>query len=312
MRRYSLFLFCTILPLLLSSTGLTQSINASGFHQTMWNSPERCKLCHRTSSSKSFAFRQIASLSELCLSCHGNGTGANTDVEHGLFEGSGDAFGNDALGILNGGAFKSMLQGSSNVQASSSHRLGINTATPGNNATNKKMRLSCISCHDPHVNQNYRWQRTASGNAKVLSNEDKFATKAYKSSFTSPKYRSGQTQVCVGCHDAYDAQSMPVGQQIRSFDAGDGRGFLTRHHHPIQVPLSSYAPKLLSSTLPLDQSRGFNVDNGPDDQLQCLTCHRAHGTISVMSGFAASVEPAKSSSLLRLDNRDVCQDCHKL
>lgn len=302
-------LFLLMLPVFLTTA--VQSTSAADFHKNIWGSTDRCRLCHRALDGKSFAFRQTASLSELCLSCHGNGTGAYTDVQHGLFTGPGDAFGNGALQILNGGGFKSILQGSSNALVSSSHDLGVNVPILGTSINAKKMHLSCVSCHDAHANQNYRWQ-IASGNAKVASNEDKFATKSYKPSFTSPRYRNGQTQACLICHDAYGGQMPQAGQQAPAFDAGDGKGILPRYHHPVQIPLSSYTPSPLSSSLPLDQPQGFSISNKPEDEIQCLTCHRAHGTESVMRGFAAFVNPGKSSSLLRLDNRDVCQECHKL
>jgi hypothetical protein len=61
-----------------------------------------------------------------------------------------------------------------------------------------------------------------------------------------------------------------------------------------------------------------------EDALDCLTCHRAHGTAARMSGFAASasnvspaagtatggVPPTGDGALLRADDRGVCERCH--
>lgn len=79
-----------------------------------------------------------------------------------------------------------------------------------------------------------------------------------------------------------------------------------------------------------------SVESGPlaegaqvsdeSDYIGCLTCHRAHGTSARMSGYANAsdpfkprpdnnpngrgVPPSNDSSLLRADNRGVCERCH--
>ena len=66
-------------------------------------------------------------------------------------------------------------------------------------------------------------------------------------------------------------------------------------------------------TLPLGES-------GVNDTVVCSTCHLAHGTATAMTGFAdpafdpdgpTGPIPAGDSSLLRLDNRGVCEVCHQ-
>lgn len=61
-----------------------------------------------------------------------------------------------------------------------------------------------------------------------------------------------------------------------------------------------------------------------DDAVDCLTCHRAHGTDTIMTGYANSasnahpakdtgiggVQPTNDSALLRANNRGVCERCH--
>ena len=67
-------------------------------------------------------------------------------------------------------------------------------------------------------------------------------------------------------------------------------------------------------TLPL-------AETGVSDRVVCMTCHRPHGTAAAMTGFADPAYdppgtlgpiPAGDSSLLRLDNRGVCQVCHQV
>ncbi len=79
-------------------------------------------------------------------------------------------------------------------------------------------------------------------------------------------------------------------------------------------------------------TNGYFGANTLEDWIECLTCHRAHGTDATMSGFAGAtlmpaqiegfntlipnpgtddgVPPTGDSALLRADNRGVCERCH--
>ena len=65
--------------------------------------------------------------------------------------------------------------------------------------------------------------------------------------------------------------------------------------------------------------------NEDTDWIECLTCHRAHGTSVTMTGWAdeladdpndeipsfiAQSGTGEPSALLRLENRGVCEVCH--
>ncbi len=104
------------------------------------------------------------------------------------------------------------------------------------------------------------------------------------------------------------AHSNPRQDPSGTYDAGDGQGSLVRYRHKMNVPIigGSYS---LTTTLPLEDPTG----DGPsaDDELFCLTCHLAHGSPATAAGYAANVAPANDSVLLRIDNRGVCQNCHK-
>lgn len=77
------------------------------------------------------------------------------------------------------------------------------------------------------------------------------------------------------------------------------------------------------------EGRGNAQANNLSDYIGCLTCHRAHGTNVTMSGYANSkfttkpapdsggttattqgVQPTMDSTLLRANNRGVCERCH--
>lgn len=109
-----------------------------------------------------------------------------------------------------------------------------------------------------------------------------------------------------------------------------------RHRHAINVPLDFFSGdrdlNIANLSLPvayLDNATG-TVEG--EDWMECLTCHRAHGTDRTMTGYAntnwvinpvtgkpepgepdlgsGGVAPANSSALLRMNNRGVCEDCH--
>jgi hypothetical protein len=121
-----------------------------------------------------------------------------------------------------------------------------------------------------------------------------------------------------------------------TFSVGDGSGLARRHQHPINVELSAYngpdksSMIITDSVLPL--AHGIDEQgspaNGDSDWIECLTCHRAHGTAASMTGYASKAgaalvidldgvarnlfptNAAVPSALLRYDNRGVCERCH--
>ncbi len=181
---------------------------------------------------------------------------------------------------------------------------------------------------------------------------------AYVPNYTTPMYAKGYNMAagtqndlkgmsgwCSGCHSTYIGDSTQtftnsagvVYQSLAStYNAGDSAGgaavgYLLRHRHPINVSLSTYNGPDKSSMIVTDQVLPVANDLGEahvagkpvtsdSDWVECLTCHRAHGTISAMSGYA--VDPVDSddplptfvsatpSALLRMDNRGVCEACH--
>lgn len=167
----------------------------------------------------------------------------------------------------------------------------------------------------------------------------------------------------TGCTRGYNntiPQSHNVGDAVYvAYDAGDGLGYVARHRHPINKPMSAflgpraltYDPFVFAANYPggttfvdLPLAHDPTQESGPyasgsqtydeDDWIECLTCHRAHGTDAQMTGYAnaglssqafpggwgnwlvpnpsiqTGVEPARSSALLRADNRGVCERCH--
>lgn len=158
---------------------------------------------------------------------------------------------------------------------------------------------------------------------------------------------------CSSCHTGYRQTSAAatVTANFGIYEAnpvtGVQVGATPRHFHPTDVTLENgYGPtRSLPATVgndpywvPLETAQGGSGDYWKN-YMGCLTCHRAHGSSAVMTGWAAShletntagywapvqdgvpgVAPAKettggspavgSSGLLRTNNRGVCERCH--
>jgi hypothetical protein len=140
----------------------------------------------------------------------------------------------------------------------------------------------------------------------------------------------GMSGWCAGCHATYNGRN---GSEDSTYNAGDGGGLKKRHRHPMNVPLSNYhgpdwqSMIVTDNPLPLDHDlgEGPSAANTDSDWLECLTCHRAHGTAASMVGWADeyAADPSDDiadfvsrsgsgdpSALLRLNNRGVCEVCH--
>jgi cytochrome c553 len=154
----------------------------------------------------------------------------------------------------------------------------------------------------------------------------------------SPQFKSISTW-CSACHSQYDnkASSYNYGNLSGSYAVGMG-GNAPRHRHPVNITLAAgvgsgrslVAEVKLDSKLPLEARPNSPLAQGSwdtSDYLGCLTCHRAHGSESTMTGFAdaslnasgypvinspkkGGVNPNFTSALLRADNRGVCERCH--
>lgn len=158
---------------------------------------------------------------------------------------------------------------------------------------------------------------------------------------TFPDTDKGISGWCGACHIQYMQRSgavldtdpdpdveVLVADADLGYDANDGFGAVTRHRHPVNVELSAYlgARPLIIATnpLPLAHEPADAATQDDTDWLDCLTCHRAHGSNTTMTGYAniadvtdpqpdsgtGGVPPTGSNALLRLNERAVCENCH--
>jgi hypothetical protein len=190
--------------------------------------------------------------------------------------------------------------------------------------------------------------------------------------YTSPQYaqNSGRAMSawCSACHTAYSQPDSVAGQPYdykgyESVLGADGVSIVTsvgpreRHRHLVDVPLSIGQGAGRGLTVALVDDPGLPLEMGVGllaagadhtsakvwdsrGNVSCLTCHRAHGSESTMSGWAVAklattpvgpgpikvtpgvtttaatfanplgVAPNYSQAILRYDNRGVCEKCH--
>jgi predicted CXXCH cytochrome family protein len=143
------------------------------------------------------------------------------------------------------------------------------------------MTLTCLSCHDPHGGPGFRNLRTDPGGTGT-PNVTVTATQRVKPDGTNPAevyaagnvvYKSGLAAWCGSCHGEFHGRSPQ--------EEGAGRPWL---RHPQDQALS--ASTFVDYTYWLGevpnrirvQSPDDDVVPSADDQVFCLSCHKAHGS----------------------------------
>jgi predicted CXXCH cytochrome family protein len=277
---------------------------------------DSCAGCHRLHTAEAPRLLKDPQTT-LCYTCHGSSaTGANTDVQGGVgYSGKGRSGGK--AGALRGGGFSYALIDSSGASgqqgeppnpggtvpvlgsaaaASSSHSVDSSEHTAWGNGPisatveyGKSLSLRCGSCHDPHGNGNYRTLRAipresgaGTGVAIPDASEKVYTTENYwqVGDPNAAGFIENISAWCATCHTRYLSAT--------SFaDSGDAV-FSKRHR----------------------------TDQAAQGSANCIQCHVAHGSNASSepsSGGVHSLEgvPAASGYLLRIDDRGVCQMCHK-
>lgn len=187
------------------------------------------------------------------------------------------------------------------------------------------------------------WLLHEPGASQVSTYTPDYTTPAYAKApdfdgDTFPDTDKGMSGWCSACHIQYifpsgaSTDTVPpytAYDPAAGYDMLDGWGAAVRHRHPVNVPLANFAgPRsLIVTTNPLPLAHDDAADAATQDitdWIDCLTCHRAHGSSAVMTGYAnvadstdpqpnsgtGGVPPTGDNALLRLDNRAVCENCH--
>lgn len=285
----------------------------NGPHGGYTATTDACAGCHRAHTAAA-ARLLVNSVPGLCVSCHGaSGTGADTNVEDGIYLDRDAVTESPAEGIatrgLKGGGFVNALIDTdwdlavASAAVTSRHTYDGTSGTMwGNGAINSgagklNVALTCTSCHDPHGNASttngptYRLLRSVpidSGAGSGVDVTDE-SSKTYTVSngdnqYFGENYGSRGAQLSNWCAQCHTRHAAPSGSGHT--DSGD----------------AIYAYRHMTT--------GATVG--------CVSCHVAHGTPATMGAYSAAVpwpdgtNPSgnERSSLLRVDNRGVCQLCH--
>jgi len=321
MKKY-LWLMALVVVLALGTASLVSA--DGGPHGGYTATTDACAGCHRAHTAPN-ARLLVQTSYNLCMTCHGSaGSGANTNVDDGIYLATRDdapggadenvGFANFTDGNLLGGGF-SLYKG---VAITSSHdptgtedmSWGYGVAR-GTTAALAGSNLSCASCHDPHGSSNYRiMKETINGVAVSVAQVDELAK-----DYDTENWGTGMSEVCAACHDDYHQTAADQGSTL------DGATYT--HRVDMQWD-AQYAGAVNPETTGMG---GFTVPLALTDDVAvgdgvvvCQTCHLPHGTSAAMSGFAAGAYdpagalgpiPSVDSALLRLDNRGTCEVCHQ-
>lgn len=350
--RLRILLILGLLVLLGWPTHLAWADN--GPHGGYTPTTDACAGCHRAHTAPA-ARLLVDTVPNLCLSCHGStSTGADTNVADGVYverDGTAEAPVEGAVnrGLKAGGFVNALMDTDFNGAAASTpvtsfHINDGSTDTAwGNGAIGSGpglagFSLSCTSCHDPHGGAGtsggatYRILRATPLNsgAAVGVNVTDEASKIYTVADANNQYFgqgypviAGNTRVemdiqgretsnwCAQCHTRYLAASMSA-----TTDSGD-TDFAYRH----MAGDSPHGSFCTNCHIDFNTPPTLKTTVGPEwhHNVECMTCHVAHGTSASATGYAGTVQwpdgattPSGNarSSLLRGDDRGVCQRCH--
>ena len=279
-------IFFVIIPLLAIVRVSVVSANGGPHDGTIADSTN-CALCHRSNTISDVQQMPMQEVTTLCLSCHGTGLGANTNVVDGIYIAGNDNHRYDE-GVINtpdgapllGGGFVTYL----GKPVSSSHgTFNENSSTRGNITAHS---INCISCHNPHGSANYRGLREhINGHMVAVAQVDEGLQKDYD----TENWGQDVDSLCIACHDGYDSDS--------------NRAIPNRHTHRVGMSYSDGHNKN-PETIGYKNYHLPLAESGAGDVVVCMTCHLPHGTSATMSN-------GNDSNLLRLDNSGVCQVCHQ-
>jgi len=142
------------------------------------------------------------------------------------------------------------------------------------------MTLTCVSCHDPHGSPSYRNLRLdplgVGANLPVAVTESILPDgsnpdKVYAAS--NLVYRAGMSAWCGACHGKFHGRTPS--------EEGAGSPWL-RHPQDQTIAVSSHADYTswsgaVANRVPVQSPNDTSIPSS-DDQVFCLSCHKAHGS----------------------------------
>jgi len=192
---------------------------------------------------------------------------------------------------------------SGGVASGNAHNLGMPSSEipPGGD---NSVLLTCTTCHAPHGNSNYRnLQHNPVGSANV-PDVTVVVNQIVKANGSNPNtvyipanlvYKSGISQWCGACHSVFFGKSADK--------EGSASPWL-RHPSDQTISTSKHVDDQhwsgsIMNRVPIQSPNDDTIPSG-DDQVFCLSCHKAHGS-------------AKPFGLIYADGATLtstCQQCH--
>lgn len=213
---------------------------------------------------------------ELCLSCHDGSDPNAPDVIAPVSYVAESAAG----AFPNGGG----------VPTNTAHHLANPSAEVPPGGT-QAMVLVCTTCHDPHGNENYRNLRPDPSNTNqspaiisvVQTNVPNGVNPAQVYTPQNVLYKSGVSRWCGTCHGASTPGHHPTGVDIWTAKFAKYAAWAATKLP--RVPVSNPADAVIPST---------------DDTVECISCHKAHGSNNPNAQIWADSATLTST----------CQECH--
>ena len=319
--------------------------DASTYHSNYTNTTRACAGCHRAHTGSGTMLIKSDTIYGLCTSCHGSNSGL--DVVDGV-EWQTDPTTHAKLpdlppvgGTKGGGFVNSYMKtaltttGPNGVLApsTSAHKVegmtgytgdtvwGIGAIGSGPGST---FTLQCTTCHDPHGKSGADADGNAIPTYRLLRSNVAAKLPAASGVVTVPEDSATEHDYLV------DSTTQVYYGQTYTTDLRKLSDWCATCHNRIHTDDASSDPATSASGDAIYKFRhattGTSVENNfgtptkwPSGSPACLTCHTAHGSSAAMTRQAAQVpQPGTAegggtyldSSLLRVDNRGVCELCH--
>ena len=316
MKRYAIIVLA-VLGLVLLTGGVALAATY-GPHGNYTADTAACGQCHNTHAAAGKNLIQYLAagtendIYRTCTYCHKNGGQSKYDVVNGAIVATGATYASSGGGfsqeVVTEGATPAYTAISSkhNVEGNAGNGDPATLWAPGySTATADYVALSCASCHNPHG------QGT---NSRAIRSPILGDTIAFSLAVTSEladeaiQYTGGVNDFCGACHKDYKQTAAGSGD----IDSGT---YSTYKRHRVGMDPSAYSGTNPSSwtAIALSQpSDTMPLQSGTPNTVVCLTCHKAHGTAktNTVTFNRSDDSTSNSSTLLRLNNRGVCEACH--
>jgi len=289
---------------------------------------DSCAGCHRTHTGSGAGLLKTTSSYNLCMACHGvTSGGANTDVRDGVY-----VTGNAPLksgGFVNAKMNTALGASAAAAVATSKHSVnGMPGYVPGtiwglgaiNSGAGTSFSLECYSCHDPHGKSGLNGAATY----RVLRSVPRYVTGASNVPFTVPDVITKEYTI-KDITGKYYGENYPATDDNNTTDNSKIATLSswcatchTRIHGAGAATGSTNSGDAIYAFR--HRTDGANISNtSANGDPACLTCHVAHGSSATMGAYSAAVpKPGTAegggsyldSTLLRINNRGVCESCH--